>query len=1176
MSKRAQLLENEAKIRALWQETKVFEANLPSNRNKDKYFCTFPFPYMNGRLHIGHAFSVSKAEFQARFQRTQGKAVLWPFGLHCTGMPIMACADKIKKELNESNLGLLNNHKNAVNEHESAEESNVKDVTKFTSSRSKLKAKSGSNMTQIEIMKQMNITDDEIPKFADPDHWLTYFSPLAIQDMKLLGLSVDWRRSFITTARNPYFNLFVEWQFDRLKKLNKLLYGCRPSILSRITMQPCADHDRSEGEGATAQEYTVVKMKLDTKFKNPFTNFTDEFDNHKLKLMEKNVYLLAATLRPETFYGQTNLFVLPEGEYEAFLGYESPRLTFNSVGVVENKLPLNKALEDSECVYLTSRRSATNLIHQGLVMLNENDELFSVHKFSGMDLIGLSVTTPLSVYKSVYVVPMLTANMNKGTGIVACVPSDSPDDYVVLTELRRKISYFNEKYNVVEEYLKHDPFPIIEVPEYGTCMAEKLCNENNVTSSKDVKLEQLKELIYKKGFYTGVIKYGKYKDQKVLDVKNKIRDELVENKQAFVYYEPSKRVVSRLGDECVVGICNQWYTKFGDKQWKQNILNFVTSNKFTCYNESTYNQLINIIQWLDNWACSRSYGLGTLLPWENIKNNKNILIESLSDSTIYMAYYTIAHYLQSDIFGANPGLLNLSSKQLNYSLFDYIFNINDKVPKLNEEGLENHTECGVMDKVNAMREEFNYWYPVNVRCSGKDLLFNHLTMSLFIHDAIWDSDEYMPRSYFCNGHVLVNSEKMSKSKGNFLTIEESINQYTADGTRIALADAGDTLDDANFSKDTAESSILKLYNFLQTTIQDLSPPSYSEPVNSEMPNQKLDDVLLKLNMLELDNKINTHHFHNKINSHHLDNKMVVDELEYINKLIELGDLYYFSKVVFENELKYLTDMAKKAYENFIYRDALKAVFYDYITVRLDYIQLSNNNINYNTLLNYYRIFCVIANPIIPYICEYIWNYILREKEPLSDQLWPSFKYNTNGNLHILLKLLYRNIEEFRKIKDKSLSGKQKHKQANEKVYTKAKIYISVDYPENIRNVLTLMNNMNILETGMNEREVLKLLNEDESVKRLDKREKNSILSFASYQLKQLNLLGNTTFQLRLPYDEFKLYTLLVPYLKLTLSLEGKLIIYTHCLDVTVLYEEGDTWNEMKQLPLPGRPSILFY
>ena len=32
------------------------------------------------------------------------------------------------------------------------------------------------------------------------------------------------------------------------------------------------------------------------------------------------VYLMAATLRPETMYGQTNCWALPEGDYGAFLG----------------------------------------------------------------------------------------------------------------------------------------------------------------------------------------------------------------------------------------------------------------------------------------------------------------------------------------------------------------------------------------------------------------------------------------------------------------------------------------------------------------------------------------------------------------------------------------------------------------------------------------------------------------------------------------------------------------------------------------------------------------------------------------------------------------------------------------------------------------------------------------
>ena len=55
----------------------------------------------------------------------------------------------------------------------------------------------------------------------------------------------------------------------------------------------------------------------------------------------------------------------------------------------------------------------------------------------------------------------------------------------------------------------------------------------------------------------------------------------------------------------------------------------------------------SVLGWLHQWACSRSFGLGTKIPWDPA-----FLIESLSDSTIYMAYYTVAHFLQQgDIFG---------------------------------------------------------------------------------------------------------------------------------------------------------------------------------------------------------------------------------------------------------------------------------------------------------------------------------------------------------------------------------------------------------------------------------------------------------------------------------------------------------------------------------------------
>ena len=54
------------------------------------------YPYMNGVLHAGHAFTCLKLNLQLGSKRMNGKRALFPLGFHCTGMPIKAAADKIK------------------------------------------------------------------------------------------------------------------------------------------------------------------------------------------------------------------------------------------------------------------------------------------------------------------------------------------------------------------------------------------------------------------------------------------------------------------------------------------------------------------------------------------------------------------------------------------------------------------------------------------------------------------------------------------------------------------------------------------------------------------------------------------------------------------------------------------------------------------------------------------------------------------------------------------------------------------------------------------------------------------------------------------------------------------------------------------------------------------------
>lgn len=174
-------------------------------------------------------------------------------------MPIKACADKLQREIETFGCPpVFPSEIIKIVE----EEKDVIPKDKSKGKKSKAVAKAGGAKYQWQIMQSLGLKDEEIAKFANTDHWLEYFPPLAIQDLKDIGMHVDWRRTFITTDANPFFDSFVRWQFNHLKQRGKIMYGKRHTIFSPKDGQPCMDHDRSSGEGVGPQEYTLIKMQV--------------------------------------------------------------------------------------------------------------------------------------------------------------------------------------------------------------------------------------------------------------------------------------------------------------------------------------------------------------------------------------------------------------------------------------------------------------------------------------------------------------------------------------------------------------------------------------------------------------------------------------------------------------------------------------------------------------------------------------------------------------------------------------------------------------------------------------------------------------------------------------------------------------------------------------------------
>lgn len=236
------------------------------------------------------------------------------------------------------------------------------------------------------------------------------------------------------------------------------------------------------------------------------------------------------------------------------------------------------------------------------------------------------------------------------------------------------------------------------------------------------------------------------------------------------------------------------------------------------YSNETRHGFEGVLNWLNQWACARSYGLGSKLPWD-----PQFLVESLSDSTIYMSYYTVAHLLQGTIGpsnpcllayspsrtggtfnGSKPGPLGITPEQMTDEAWEYVLGSAESYP----------TDSTIPhEKIDALKNEFTYFYPVDIRSSGKDLIPNHLTFAIYNHAALFPK-KYWPKSFRANGHLMLNGKKMSKSTGNSLTLRQSLEKFGADATRLALADAGDGIEDANFEESTANAAILRLHTLV--------------------------------------------------------------------------------------------------------------------------------------------------------------------------------------------------------------------------------------------------------------------------------------------------------------------------------------------------------------------------
>jgi leucyl-tRNA synthetase len=571
-----------------------------------------------------------------------------------------------------------------------------------------------------------HVPEEDIKTFVEPIKIADYFHEEIKSGMIEMGYSIDWRREFTTIV--PSYQKFIEWQINILKEKNLIIQGNHPVGWCPRDQNPVSQHDTMGDVEPDFTEYILIKFKFD------------------------DYIIPTATLRPETIFGVTNLWVNP--------------------GVMYKKITVNgeKWIVSEECA-------------RKLEFLDK--EITYDGEIAGSELVGQNVTIP-HLNKSIPMIQASFVESATGTGLVMSVPAHAPFDYQALVD-------FKKDQPLGSEYQLIKPISIISTEGYGEFSAKEACEKFEIKNQDDPKLEEATDEIYQKEFYSGVLKDNceQFAGKKVSEAKDVIKEWLEENKHSDILLELSNAPVKcRCGTECVVKVLtNQWFLNYGDKDWK--------AKATKCFDGMSIlpNEIVSefhyVIGWLHERACARQHGLGTKLPWD-----KDWIVESLSDSVIYMSYYTISRFV-------NDGTIN--AENLSKEFFDYVFL---------GEGSADKVSGIAAETVEEIRKEFVYFYPVDSRHSGRDLVPNHLTFFVFNHVAIFPEDNW-PQQIVVNGSVLMDGKKMSKSMGNIIPLRQAIQDYGADPIRLAIIISAELLQDADFNLESVGGIKNKLESILE-------------------------------------------------------------------------------------------------------------------------------------------------------------------------------------------------------------------------------------------------------------------------------------------------------------------------------------------------------------------------
>jgi len=600
----------------------------------------------------------------------------------------------------------------------------------------------------IEYLMNNGCPESKLDDLKDPVKVVEYFNEVYLNDYwRRFGFLVDWRR--FTCAMYPDYAKFIQWQFKKLNAngllIQKPYYSPTCPVHGPVAVD-ASETDISKGGKAEVQEYTLLKFK------------------------RGNEYLVAATLRPETVYGQVCFWVNPDVEY-------------------------TRIKKGSE-TWIVSKEAAEKLKLQ-------YDDVKVLSPIHGKEMIGWMCEAPM-IHKEVPVLPATFTDPNVGSGLVTSVPSDAPDDWISLEALKNDAS-FQKKYGLSKKLVDSVvPVSIISIKGYGEFPAHDVIKQMNITKPGDPKLDEAKKQVYKDGYHIGRMKdvCGPFAGMKVEEAKNKMRQAMLDSGEAELFRDLTEEVVCRCGKPVrIKRIDDQWFIDYGNEELTQRTSD--QCRKMELYPQEFNENVHSTLKWFRERACVRQGNwLGTKFPLD-----EKWIIEAISDSTLYPLYYIISIY-------ANCG--KIYPDNMTEEFFDHVV-----LGKGNAEDVFKKT--GVPVKIlNDIREDVKYWYPLDINLGGKEHMTVHFPAFLFNHRSILP-DNMQPGGIIVNWYITGNKNKLSKSKvkgGADSGVPGAVKKFGVDAMRLYYAHVASMFVDVEWTTETVMTYRQRLER-VAGTVEDL-------------------------------------------------------------------------------------------------------------------------------------------------------------------------------------------------------------------------------------------------------------------------------------------------------------------------------------------------------------------